>query len=704
MIRVNINKWIQILTCAIATFCPLICFAAGPVLQDVKLNTLEGNRVRLQFEMSLPVSEPLTFSTNHPNRVVLDFPGVVSKLEREQAKIDFNTGVLKRVSTVSTKDRTRVVLDVNETVPYETRVEGKYVYVTLSQASSSKTTRPANDPFQGQVINKQDEGKHSVRNIDFRRGASQEGLILIDLSDSKVPIDFKEQGSKIIVRFLGTTISEAMQRKLDVTDFGTPIQSINTVQTGKDVEMQVSIDGFSENVAFQADKRFTIEVKPLSKEEKEKQTLEKQQYTGERLSLNFQDIEVRSVLQLIADFTGLNMVASDTVRGNVTLRLKNVPWDQALDIILKTKGLDKRKMGNVLFIGPSEEISAREKLELQTDQQVQDLAPLRTEYIQVNFAKAAELATLLKDEKTSLLSSRGNVSVDERTNILLVQDTANKLDEIRGLVNRLDVPVRQVLIESRVVFAKDNFQEVLGVNFGTAIKMKPGKEPIFGISGNRASSSAIATGTSAPAAITTDNRLNTNLFPSLPAGVARSQFGLSIASLPGGTILDLELQALESEGLAKVVSSPRLMTSNQQTAHIESGKEVPYLEATSSGAASVSFKKAVLRLEVTPQITPNDNIILDLTVNQDDVGTEVFNGVPTIDTKEIHTQVLVSNGETVVLGGIYKQDKNNTVRRVPFLGALPGVGFLFRDKDIKDNREELMIFVTPKIVKDTASS
>lgn len=703
MIRVNINKWIQIITGVIATFCPFICLAAGPVLEDVKLNTLEGNRVRLQFEMSLPVPEPLTFSTNHPDRIILDFPGVTNKLDREQAKIDFNTGVLKRVSTVSTKDRTRVVLDVNETVPYETRVEGKYVYLTLSQASSSKTSRPASDPFQGQVIDKRTEGTHQVRNIDFRRGTSQEGLILIDLSDSKVPIDFKEQGSKIIVRFLGATISEAMQRKLDVTDFGTPIQSINTVQLGKDVEMQVSIDGFSENVAFQAEKRFTIEVKPLSKEEKEKQAVEKQQYTGERLSLNFQDIEVRSVLQLIADFTGLNMVASDTVRGNVTLRLKNVPWDQALDIILKTKGLDKRKMGNVLFIGPSEEISAREKLELQTDQQVQDLAPLRTEYIQVNFAKAAELATLLKDEKTSLLSARGNVSVDERTNILLVQDTAKKLDEIRGLVNRLDVPVRQVLIESRIVFAQDNFAEVLGVNFGSAIKMKPGKEPIIGISGNRASSSAIATNTSTPSAITTDNRLNTNLFPALPNGITRSQFGLTVASLPGGTILDLELQALESEGLVKVVSSPRLVTSNQQAAHIESGTEVPYLEATSSGAASVSFKKAVLRLEVTPQITPNDNVILDLTVNQDSVG-EIFGTTPSIDTREIHTQVLVSNGETVVLGGIYKQDKNNTVRRVPFLGSLPGVGFLFRDKSIKDNREELMIFVTPKIIKDTAAT
>jgi type IV pilus assembly protein PilQ len=682
---------------------PMICFAAGPALEGMKLNTLEGNRVRLQLEMSLPVSQPLAFSTNHPDRIVLDFPGVTSNLSREESKVDFNTGVLKRVSTVSTKDRTRVVLDVSDSVPYETRVEGKTVYLTLSHPSNGKLTPAAHEPFSGQVIDKAALGQHSVRNIDFRRGAAQEGVVIIDLSDAKVPIDFKEQGSQILVKFMGASIAEALQRKLDVTDFGTPIKSINTIQVGNDVQMKIELEGFSENVAFQADKRFTIEVKPISKEDKVKQNEDKQQYTGERLSLNFQDIEVRSVLQLIADFTGLNMVASDTVRGNVTLRLKNVPWDQALDIILKTKGLDKRQMGNVLFIGPSEEISAREKLELQTNQQVQDLAPLRTEYIQVNFAKASELAALLKDEKTSLLSSRGNVSVDERTNILLVQDTAKKLDEIRGLVNRLDVPVRQVLIESRIVFAQDNFQEVLGVNFGSAIKMRPGKEPIIGISGNVASASDIATGVSLPSAITTANRLNTNLFPSLPTGITRSQFGLSIASLPGGTILDLELQALESEGLVKVVSSPRLMTSNQKTAHIESGTEVPYLEASSSGAASVSFKKAVLRLEVTPQITPNDQIILDLTVNQDSVG-ELFANTPSIDTREIHTQVLVANGDTVVLGGIYKQDKNKTIRRVPFLGSLPGVGFLFRDKNIKDNREELMIFVTPKIVKDTLAS
>lgn len=703
MTRAKMNRIVMQFGLWVLSILPMICFAAGPALEGMKLNTLEGNRVRLQLEMSLPVSQPLAFSTNHPDRIVLDFPGVTSNLSREESKVDFNTGVLKRVSTVSTKDRTRVVLDVSDSVPYETRVEGKMVYLTLSHASSGKLIHTAHEPFSGQVIDKAVLGQHSVRNIDFRRGAAQEGLVIIDLSDAKVPIDFKEQGSQILVKFMGASIAEALQRKLDVTDFGTPIKSINTVQVGNDVQMKIELEGFSENVAFQADKRFTIEVKPISKEDKVKQNEDKQQYTGERLSLNFQDIEVRSVLQLIADFTGLNMVASDTVRGNVTLRLKNVPWDQALDIILKTKGLDKRQMGNVLFIGPSEEISAREKLELQTNQQVQDLAPLRTEYIQVNFAKASELAALLKDEKTSLLSSRGNVSVDERTNILLVQDTAKKLDEIRGLVNRLDVPVRQVLIESRIVFAQDNFQEVLGVNFGSAIKMRPGKEPIIGISGNRSSSSDIATGVSLPSAITTDNRLNTNLFPSLPTGITRSQFGLSIASLPGGTILDMELQALESEGLVKVVSSPRLMTSNQKTAHIESGTEVPYLEASSSGAASVSFKKAVLRLEVTPQITPNDQIILDLTVNQDSVG-ELFANTPSIDTREIHTQVLVANGDTVVLGGIYKQDKNKTIRRVPFLGSLPGVGFLFRDKNVKDNREELMIFVTPKIVKDTMAS
>ena len=676
-----------------------LVYGLGPALESIKLNTLDGNRLRLQLEMTLPVAEPLAFSTNQPDKLILDFPGVVSQLPKEKSRVDFNTGVIKRVTTVASKDRTRVVVDLSEMVPYETQIVGKRVYILFSQ-SAPLTQSTGHDPFQGREPGLIPSG-HRIQDIDFRRGSVGEGHVIIDLSDSKVPIDFQEQGDELVVRFIGTQLPNTLQRKLDVTDFGTPIKNINTLQIGNDTHMKIQVDGFSENIAFQADKRFTVEVKPITQIEKEKQAEQKFKYTGERLSLNFQDIEVRSVLQLIADFTGLNMVASDTVRGNVTLRLKNVPWDQALDIILKTKGLDKRQVGNVLFIGPSEEITAREKLELQSNQQVEELAPLKTEYIQVNFAKASAFVALLKDEKNSLLSSRGNVTVDERTNILLVQDTAKKLNEIRDLIHRLDIPVRQVLIESRVVFARDSFEEALGVRFGFAAEGRIGKEPVFGLAGNRTGSNSLATGATPPAGIAIGDRLNLDLFPGLPGGAGTSQFGLTIASLPGGAILDLELQALESEGLVKVVSSPRLMTSNQQTAHIESGTEVPYLEATSSGAASVAFKKAVLRLEVTPQITPNDNIILDLTINQDDVGNQQFNGVPTIDTREIRTQVLVTNGETIVLGGIYKQDKNSTIRRVPFLGTLPYIGALFRDKQNSDAREELMIFVTPKIVKES---
>lgn len=685
---------------------------AQPSLEKIQVTTLDGNRIRLHLVLSEPVPLPKSFAIENPARICLDFFGVKNALSPEQSRPEFNVGVVKRVFVLQAEGKTRVVLDLTNTVPFEVRAQGKEVFVTLAGGVPPK--HAVNEPFRNQISETSAvavNNRFGIKAIDFHRGVQGEGQVVIDLTDSKIPIDLKEEGNRIHIRFVRTQLPKNLQRDLDVTDFGTPVTMINTIQQGDDIEMVIQANGFTENIAYQTDKRFTVEVRALTKEEKEKIKTDTFQYTGERLSLNFQDIEVRAVLQLIADFTGINIVTSDTVAGNVTIRLHSVPWDQALDIILRTKGLAKRQIGNVMLIGPSEEMAAREKLDLQSNQQVADLSPLRAEYIQVNYAKASEMAALLKTDKNSLLSTRGTVSVDERTNTLLVQDTAPKLDEIRALIHRLDIPVRQVLIESRIVFATDNFGDVLGVSLGLASKFRPGKEPVLGIAGEvlgpgGTGSSTIVTGNplNPPSSVTVPDRLGLNMLQALPlstigSSTSLSQLGLTLAKLPGGTLLDLELQALESEGLGKIVASPRLVTSNQQQAYIESGEEIPYQESTSSGAASIAFKKAVLRLEVIPQITPDDHIIMDLKVNQDSRGV-VTNGVPAINTRELHTKVLVNNGETVVLGGIYQQNKQSQKDRVPFLSTLPVVGWMFRSENNSDQRSELMIFVTPKIIQE----
>ncbi len=686
-------------------FSPIV-FAASSI-RDLQVVAVDGNRICIKLTFDGKVTAPKSFATENPARVVLDFQGAKNGLSREMSRADLNTGMVKRVAVVEANERTRVVIDLKESVPFDVKMEGNEAIVLMG--GGLPPSQSASDPFHGQVYTMQDTeapqvncSKFAIKGLDFHRGKDGEGRIVVDLNHTNIPIDLKEEGQRIRIRFSGASLPRDLQNKLDVTDFGTPVSSINTIQKGDDIEMTIQMSSFFENIAYQADKRFTVEVKPLTKDEKERLQAKNFKYTGERLSLNFQDIEVRAVLQLIADFTGLNLVTSDSVTGNVTLRLRNVPWDEALDIILKTKGLGKRKVGNVLMIGPSEEIATREKLELQSSQQVEDLSPLRSEYMQVNYAKATELAALLKTDKNSMLSSRGTVSVDERTNTLLVQDTANKIEEIRSLIHRLDVPVRQVLIESRLVFANDDFEDALGVRFSSAAKFRPGNEPVVGFSGNTIAADAIAQGAT-PASQPLADRLNVNLPATLPSGAAGlAQFGLAIARLPGGTILDLELMALENEGLGKIVASPRLVTSNQQQAYIESGEEIPYQEASSSGATAIAFKKAVLRLEVTPQITPDDHIILDLKVNQDSRGV-VTAGVPAINTREIHTKVLVANGETVVLGGIYQQQKNQTKTQVPYLGKIPVFGWLFRNETNSDQRNELLIFVTPKIIQDGMS-
>lgn len=663
--------------------------AAANTLEGLSFASLPGDRVQIKLSMSGPAVNPLSFTIDNPARIALDFADTSSKLPKAQT---IGVGIARSINAIEAKGRTRVVLNLVKLVDYQTSISGNDLVITLGggvapvaaaapPATAAAEAAPAAPP-------------RAIDDVDFRRGEQGEGRIVIKLSDPATQLDLHEEAGQIVVDFLNTALPERLERRLDVVDFATPVQKVDTFAQGNNVRMVIAAAGTFDHLAYQSDKVLTIDVKAISKERQEEIKREKFGYVGERLSLNFQNIEVRSVLQLIADFTGLNMVASDTVTGSLTLRLKNVPWDQALDIILKTKGLAMRQVGNVMLVAPAEEIAAREKLELESKKQVSELAPLHSEFIRVNYAKATDLAALIKAKENSLLTSRGNVAIDERTNTLLVQDTAEKLTEIRRLITTLDVPVRQVLIESRIVIANDDFSKNLGARFGISRSTTSSNKNI-GFAGNLTAADEGADGD------TTSPSISDRLNVSLPV-TAYGQIALAIAKLPFGTLLDLELSALQSENRGEIISSPRVITANQKQALIEQGVEIPYQEASSSGATSVSFKKAVLSLRVTPQITPDDRIIMDLQVNKDSVG-ELFAGVPSIDTREVATQVLVDNGETVVLGGVYEQTKSNQVDRVPFFGDLPYVGFLFKRTLRENDKSELLIFVTPKLLKESAS-
>ena len=660
-------------------------------LDKIGFSTLPGDRVQVVLEMSGPVEEPLSFAIDEPARVALDFPGVKLNLPRKSE--DIGVGMARSVTAVEAGGRSRVVLNLVRLVPYTIDVTGNQVVLTLDSTDGST----------GAVASKRADGvKGPIESIDFRRGEAGEGRVMVDLSDPSIVVNTFEQGDDIIVEFIGVELPEALSRRLDVIDFATPVKFVDTKQEGGNVRMVVEASGVFDHLAYQSDDLFTLDVKALTQTEQEELRKEKFQYTGERLSLNFQNIEVRAVLQLIADFTGLNMVASDTVSGSLTLRLKNVPWDQALDIILKTKGLAMRQTGNVILIAPTEEIAAREKLELEAQKQIEELAPLRSEFIQVNYAKASTLATLLKAEENSLMTDRGRVSVDERTNTLLVRDTAEAINGIRDLIATLDIPVRQVLIESRIVIADDSFNRDLGVRFGVSYA--------WDLNGSSRTQSAIGGGlagdTNFGGVVGPGDSLSTggnqNLLVDLPIGNPASALKFAVVSIPD-FILQLELQALQLEGRGEVISNPRVVTANQKEATIEQGTEIPFQEASSSGATSTSFKKAVLSLKVTPQITPDDRVIMDLAVNQDTVGQE-FSGIPSVDTRSVTTQVLVDNGDTVVLGGIYEQTQREDIEKVPFLGDLPYLSWLFKTTSVRDDKRELIIFVTPRILKDAGTA
>ena len=685
-------------------------FSANAVTLD-KINTssLPGERVQIKLVFSeiLP-NEPLSFSVDNPARVVIDLPNISLNLSKKSQTIGI--GMANSLNAVEVKGRSRVVINLTRSVSYSVDVSGNTVILNLGSGVVASSGDSSNKSYSGTTS---DETSYSsvvarIENIDFKRGENGEGRVIVKLSDPSIPIDMRVEGGNVVIDFIEAQLPPRLDRKLDVIDFATPVKEIDTAANGNNTTMIISsISEDYDHIAYQAGGTYIIEFKPLTKVEKEKQKKEKLGYTGERLSLNFQDIEVRAVLQLIADFTGLNMVTSDAVSGNVTLRLKNVPWDQALDIILKSRGLGMRQNGNVVMVAPQEELTARERVELEANQQIEELAPLRTEFIQINYASATDLSGLIVSGENKLTSERGTISIDQRTNTLIVQDVATSLQAIRELILKLDIPVRQVLIESRIVNADESFAKDIGVRFGYSKHTKQQQvlrgdigtnpqDPFIAIGGQKAGTTDFGGQLTSFGVDTTEN-----LIVSLPATPAdAAAFALAIGKV-GSYLLQLELSALIAEGRGEDIASPRVITANQTEAVIESGVQIPFQEASSSGATSVSFQDAVLSLRVTPQITPDDRIIMDLQVNQDTVSGTTVLGVPAINTRSVTTQVLVANGETVVLGGVYTSSDRKTVDRVPFFGDLPYVGFLFKRTDIDKTKSELLIFITPRILKDS---
>ncbi|MGD9604146.1 MAG: type IV pilus secretin PilQ [Gammaproteobacteria bacterium] len=713
-----LRQWLRGRATAVLALC--LSWAVLPVsagsLDDVRYTSLPGDRVQLRLTLSEALAaEPLNFTIDNPARIALDFPATTLALTQKTQSV--GVGKVESVTAVEAEGRTRVVVNLVQMVPYRIETAGNVVTVTMegvpgdiasapgtvSVPSASAPAGPA--PAASAMTMPGTATNARINGIDFRRGPRGEAQVVVDLTDPNVGINIEEQGEKLIVDFIDTALPDELDRKLDVMDFATPAQEIDTTRHGNGTRMVVTPTGLYEHLAYQSENTFTLELRPLTKAEEEQLKKEKFGFTGERLSLNFQDIEVRAVLQLIADFTGFNLVTSDTVAGNVTLRLKNVPWDQAMDLILKTKGLGMRQSGNVIMVAPQEEIAAREKLELEAQKQLQELAPLRTEFVQVNYAKASALADLLKAESNNLLTDRGNVTVDERTNTLLVQDTAEALTDIRKVVQALDIPVRQVLIESRIVVANEDFSKDIGVRFGYSHINNPKELASRDNAGQSGLFSAIGGSVPGDVQYGGNTTFNTddqeNYIVDLPVAGPAAAFRWSIGKI-GSYLLQLELSALQVEGRGEVIASPQVITANQKEAIIESGTEIPYQEASSSGATAVSFKKAVLSLKVTPHITPDDRVIMDLTVNRDSIG-QVFAGVPSIDTNEVNTQVLVDNGETVVLGGIFESNNRTDKDSVPFFGELPYLGNLFKRTGSISEKQELLIFVTPKILKESLS-
>ncbi|MCK0153578.1 type IV pilus secretin PilQ [Alcanivorax sp. S6407] len=688
--------------------------SAAATLKSIEANALSGDsmEVRLKFEGGVPESKG--YSIEQPARIALDLLGADTDVAGKRQNL--GTGNARSVTIVEAKDRTRLIFNLDSLTAYTTSVDGDSLVVMLGgEQSKSADVKAA-------------AGESAVNGVDFRRGEEGEGRVIINLSKPSIPVDVQEEGGRIVARFVGAGVPDELIRKLDVTDFATPVKMVDVKVADGSTIVEIEPTGVWEYLAYQADNQFSINVKPVTRAEAERKKKDAFEYTGEKLSLNFQDIEVRSVLQLIADFTGLNLVASDTVNGRITLRLQNVPWDQALELILKTKGLDKRQVGNVLLVAPADEIAAREQLELESQKKIEALAPLRTQYININYANASELKELISNaggKGDALVSERGSVVVDQRTNTLIVQDTAAKLQDIRELIEQLDIPVQQVLIEARVVVATNDISDEFGVRWGglgfDGESMLQDKRT-YGVSGRLQSirdlhqsnvDSTVFGGDTVLDPSDVDFGPDDFEFEPLENGddlivdlgvdsADATRFAVGFTSLASG-LIELELSALEAEGHGELVATPKVLTADQQPAVIASGQQVPFETATNAGATAIEFIEAELRLEVTPHITPDGNIIMMLKVNNDALSAGP-NNTFAVDTSRVETSVLVSDGETVVLGGIFQQEKINAVTKTPFLGDLPWIGNLFKKTVKRDSKQELLIFITPRLMKDALAA
>lgn len=685
-------------------------------LQSLDVSALPGDRVELKLTFDEPVPAPRGYTIEQPARIALDFPGVSSQLGAKNREL--GVGNARSVTVVEAKDRTRLIINLTNLAPYNTRVDGNNLYVVIGEgASSAASVRPA--PAAAVVSTAAPaksyaaQGK-AISNIDFQRGEQGEGNVVITLSDASVSPDIQEQGGKIRLDFARTQLPEALRVRLDVKDFATPVQFVSATGSADKASIVIEPTGFYDYLAYQTDNILTLSIKPLTQDEVETRKSERFAYSGEKLSLNFQDIDVRSVLQLIADFTDLNLVASDTVRGNITLRLQNVPWDQALDLVLKTKGLDKRMVGNVLLVAPADEIAARERQELESQKQIAELAPLRRELIQVNYAKASDMAKLFQSVTSAegRADERGSITVDDRTNSIIAYQTQDRLDELRRIVVQLDVAVRQVMIEARIVEANVDYDKALGVrwggNFWAGDKWSAwGKDGQLGIADDPDANGKPGDDDFIPSQ-------NVGRFRGIPEVPANSPFvdlgvastsGIGIGFITDNVLLDLQLSAMEKTGSGEVVSQPKVVTADKETAKILKGTEVPYQEASSSGATSTSFKEAALSLEVTPQITPDNRIIMEVKVTKDAPDFSVTastGGVPAINKNEVNAKVLVADGETIVIGGVFSNTQAKSVDKVPFLGDVPYLGRLFRRDVVQDRKSELLVFITPRIMNNQA--
>ena len=703
MMRANPNQrigavsagWISLLA---GCFWSVATAAAPVVIEDIAFTAQPGAQLEVRLTFSEPPSADIeSYTIEEPARIVLDFPDTRSGLE--QKRFSLSQANATSVMVLESGDRTRMIINLVDLVPFESAVSGRQLTLKVGQddgqvmASSAATDILRND------ANRVERVVSEITDLAFQRSPDGEGLLILSLTNPSVDASIFSEGGDITLQFLNTNIREALIRRFDVTDFATPVQGIEVSTTERGTKLKLRADGLYDYLAYQTGNEYILAVAALSEEEK-RERLNEFDYVGDRISLNFQSIEVRAVLQLIADFTELNLVASDSVTGSITLRLQNVPWDQALDLVLKTRGLDSRQIGNVLMVAPAQEIAERERQEIEANKQLAELAPLQSEFIRIRYAKAIDVVELFEagsEEGGSLISARGSVVVDERTNSIVVTDTAAKLAEIRDLIEKVDIPIRQVMIEARIVIASSNINEQLGIRWGGGY---------LNVSGDKFTSIAgdTASATNLNSQLIGGGQVDMPSAPFVDLGVAEATSGFAVGFTSTDLFLTAELSALEASGEGEVVSQPKVITGDKQKASIKSGTEIPYQEGAASGATTTAFKEAVLKLDVTPNITPDDRILLDLVVNQDSVGDLVPSGngglIPTIDTTELMTQVLVGNGETVVLGGVFKNEELVKVEKVPLLGDIPYLGNLFKSTANSQQKTETLIFITPRILSE----